>query len=487
VKRFTIFLVAIFLLCLGVSCNKNAANLITVPTNTLLPSLIPTASLTPVHLTATAAPSSAKDGPSSTPTPFNTSEEIVADCPGKSLSPEECINVGKHNYFALDTLTNSDGTTNCEIDNSTSNINFVFDGKANLTMDSGEGVVKKFSRSAKNSYSRSWLNSPDNFYLWNTTLTFNEYGFEEEIGVFHAKDNALLCKWHTIYTLTSANPIVLTATRAAYTMPWLGMQYSPDKWQVEKVENNPLIQGLLTHLTIPDCQVTVIAVVPTFTINWLSSNRGQGPSNQETFYWSNIQETTTNRLTLNLVTSENRNKERIVYYEVFDKTGFFGSDKFRLGYFLFSQGPNVETCRKAFSDVLLTLQIAQWPTLPVAQGTETLKAMNLPTPYVPSTLDRHDPVSVLNTYLYAWKQGDNATQISLFDQKSRQKIQEPVDSLDVVEIQPTRILHQSSTRHGYRVYVEITLNGKKDIPSFTYTLIWSAEHDSWLITEYAVG
>jgi hypothetical protein len=151
------------------------------------------------------------------------------------------------------------------------------------------------------------------------------------------------------------------------TMTWLGMQYPTDTWHAETVEENFLFYGLLTHVTLPHCQIMILAEPPTFILDKVPEF-----TSYESRKWqdSSSEEKTTDRLKAYLVTvKDEAGQEQLVYYEVLDKTGFFGYDDYRLGYFLVSRSsPDPLSCATAFWDVLITLQVDQWTPLPVGQG-----------------------------------------------------------------------------------------------------------------------
>ena len=172
------------------------------------------------------------------------------------------------------------------------------------------------------------------------------------------------------FAVASATPTSIPTTpvpTAVPTMTWLGMQYSTDSWHAETVEENFLFYGLLTHLALPHCQIMVLAESPTFILARMPEF-----TSYESRNWlePTSQQKTTNRLMVNLLTvKDGADQEQLVYYEVFDKTGFFGHDTYRLGYFLVSRSsPAPISCGEAFWDVLITLQVDQWIPLPVGQG-----------------------------------------------------------------------------------------------------------------------
>ena len=167
-----------------------------------------------------------------------------------------------------------------------------------------------------------------------------------------------------ILTETTA-PVVMTETKTPpATMTWFGMQYSPETWHAETVDDNRLLHGLLTHLSIPHCQVMALTYDPIYIANYLPVQ----PQATPYYHEKTGSVTTTNNLKIILMTADNGTKNKLVYYEVHDNKAGLSYFKSLLGYFLFNQGQNVETCRKAFLKVLVTLQTEQWPGFQVIAG-----------------------------------------------------------------------------------------------------------------------
>lgn len=153
------------------------------------------------------------------------------------------------------------------------------------------------------------------------------------------------------------------------TLTWFGMQYSADDWHAEPIADNFLIHGVLTHQTLPECQAILTASNPLYTVDQLPHLIPRQPVD-----WPmdmiTTEETITDHLLINLVIAKDEaDQELITYYDVTDTSGFFGYDRFRLGYFLMGQSPDPEACRAAFLEVLKTLDASDWtPLLGVDQG-----------------------------------------------------------------------------------------------------------------------
>jgi hypothetical protein len=169
----------------------------------------------------------------------------------------------------------------------------------------------------------------------------------------------------------AATAVPETETSIPTTVPtlnWLGMQYSADSWQAEPVADNFLVHGMFTHLTLPDCQAILLASDPIYVVDKLPYLIPDLPED----WLTNTQtaDESTDHLMIHLVTvKDEANEELLSYYDVSDKTGFFGYDLYRLGYFLMGRSPDPEPCQAAFWEVLITLQVSDWTRLPgVDQG-----------------------------------------------------------------------------------------------------------------------
>ena len=163
----------------------------------------------------------------------------------------------------------------------------------------------------------------------------------------------------------AATAVPETETSIPATVPtvnWLGMQYSADSWQAEPVADNFLVHGMLTHRTLPDCQAILLATDPVYIVDQLPYLIPDLPEDWSTNMHSDQE--ITDRLFINLViVKDEAGQELLSYYDVSDKTGFFGYDQYRLGYFLMGRSPDPEPCRAGFLDVLITLQVSDWKRL----------------------------------------------------------------------------------------------------------------------------
>lgn len=169
----------------------------------------------------------------------------------------------------------------------------------------------------------------------------------------------------TSSTATSLPPTVVATTPTMLT--WFGMQYLSDTWRAETVEENFLFYGLLTHLGLPHCQVMLLAEDPMFILDKAPEFTSYKSRN---WLVASSEEKATDFLRADLwIVKDDAGLTQLVYYEAYDKTGFFGHDDYRLGFFLVGQSsPDPVACAAAFWDVLTTLQVDQWTPLPVGQG-----------------------------------------------------------------------------------------------------------------------
>jgi hypothetical protein len=139
----------------------------------------------------------------------------------------------------------------------------------------------------------------------------------------------------------------------------------------------------------------------------------------------------------------------------------------------------VKVIRKVIILLSLTIALISCNTLPPTYA-----------PPISSTLDRHNPESVLRAYFDAWKQSDWPLQVSLMGVKYVQMTPEPVDSISILNIQP--LPSSSKTDQTYNVTFEIKVKGQgismqSGQYSWSYYLTWDAKRDSWLITNYGAG
>jgi hypothetical protein len=106
-----------------------------------------------------------------------------------------------------------------------------------------------------------------------------------------------------------------------------------------------------------------------------------------------------------------------------------------------------------------------------------------------ATIDRRKPEAVLRGYFDAWGRNDWPSQASFMDEKYARMVPEPVDSLQIADLQ---ILSSSAAQITYRVVFDIHVKGlgvsmHTGRYDWTYTLSWDSGRSVWLITNYGAG
>jgi hypothetical protein len=140
-----------------------------------------------------------------------------------------------------------------------------------------------------------------------------------------------------------------------------------------------------------------------------------------------------------------------------------------------------DSLRRVFMNFLFPL-VASLALLVCAGCTNTSKAA--------APVDRHNPESVLRAYFEAWARSDWSNQASFMDEKYAQMVPEPVDSIRVIEIQPSA--STSLYERTYQVVFEIKVKGQgvslqSGRYDWSYYLAWEAQRGTWLITNYGAG
>jgi hypothetical protein len=103
-------------------------------------------------------------------------------------------------------------------------------------------------------------------------------------------------------------------------------------------------------------------------------------------------------------------------------------------------------------------------------------------------VDRHDPESVIRAYFDALLRSDSSALASVLSSKfGRNFIFESVESIEILEIE--LISDVSPTERVYSVLHDIQWKNREDNnPSrWKFHLIWDADRDSWIITNYGNG
>jgi hypothetical protein len=111
-----------------------------------------------------------------------------------------------------------------------------------------------------------------------------------------------------------------------------------------------------------------------------------------------------------------------------------------------------------------------------------------PIPTFTFPVDRHDPESVIRAYFDALLRSDSSALASVLSSKfGLNFIFESVESIEILEIE--LISDVSPTERVYSVLHDIQWKNREDTnPSrWKFHLIWDADRDSWIITNYGNG
>lgn len=106
-----------------------------------------------------------------------------------------------------------------------------------------------------------------------------------------------------------------------------------------------------------------------------------------------------------------------------------------------------------------------------------------------TSVDRHDPESVLRAYFSAWQNGDWEAEKSFMADMYAHMIDEPVRSLSIVDL---RLAESSSTHCMYYVTFDFVPKGElismeSGRYNWSYDLDWDGQRQSWIITNYGEG
>jgi len=150
------------------------------------------------------------------------------------------------------------------------------------------------------------------------------------------------------------------------------------------------------------------------------------------------------------------------------------------------------------TEMITTVVVAVTPTFTetaLATATAPLTPTPFSTPFPPTQVpfftfpvDRHDPESVIRAYFDAWARSDSSAMASVLSSKFGQNFMfEPLDSMEVLEIE--LISDASPTERIYSVLYDAQWKDQPDTnpTRWKFHLIWDANRDSWIITNYGYG
>lgn len=188
--------------------------------------------------------------PIDTPVPTSTSTAsappptaLPAECSEFNLTPEECINVGTHEYSTSTQILFDQTGQSCFVDDSNITVSFKFSADGRLHyIDSYETEVE-FARKGQNQYTGGYV-QPDGKFEWKNTITFTDAGFTEEANSYDLEKNEPLCTfiWEQKFITqpaaeTQPLPIGGTATLMSSHISPLGVSFAyPDRWLVSELE-----------------------------------------------------------------------------------------------------------------------------------------------------------------------------------------------------------------------------------------------------------
>jgi len=142
-------------------------------------------------------------------------------------------------------------------------------------------------------------------------------------------------------------------------LAWLGMQLPLDTWQVGDhpwgAEMNRY--AVLAHRSLDSCRMSLVAVDPYF-------RAGQPPDWHRSAAHAETEAVRVDEVRY----SDPDGSPIMAFFEIADISGRQVTYPRRLGYFLLETAAPSEACMDAIRDVLPTLDPAEFPELPVAQG-----------------------------------------------------------------------------------------------------------------------
>jgi hypothetical protein len=138
---------------------------------------------------------------------------------------------------------------------------------------------------------------------------------------------------------------------------WFGVPLPLETWRVAPLEHSAEHLGMIEHRTLPGCRVTLMTRDPLLLTPGLRGREVDAEG--ETLPQLDVQ-----RLTVR----DETGAVRLVYYDVYDRTGSRGVSAYRLAYFLVESEDDPATCGAAFLDLLRAVDPVYFPDLRVAQG-----------------------------------------------------------------------------------------------------------------------
>jgi len=138
---------------------------------------------------------------------------------------------------------------------------------------------------------------------------------------------------------------------------WFGLVLPTETWHVQLSPYAENCVSTIVHQQLDDCQVTLMTRAPSYP----------------TYYppdwgWSSDTEVLSQLEIQRLMIRDDADELRLLAYDVYDRTGSRGFSLYRLAYFSVESEDQLEACGTAFHELLVTLDPACFPDLPIAQG-----------------------------------------------------------------------------------------------------------------------
>lgn len=136
-------------------------------------------------------------------------------------------------------------------------------------------------------------------------------------------------------------------------LDWFGFQAPITTWAAGNTPTDQYHMGSIQHTALEGCQVTIMTADPLFLAGypegWIAE-------------YEKLEATNLNISRCKV--TDNTGDIKMMNYEIFNKD----NPLYRMAYFQLDGGKNPDQCATAFQDLLNTLDPADMPELPVAQG-----------------------------------------------------------------------------------------------------------------------
>lgn len=157
------------------------------------------------------------------------------------------------------------------------------------------------------------------------------------------------------FFLSACGPVTPIARE---TVEWMGMQVPVDDWQVKEFPGALYQTGVMSHQVFGGCVAHFVNSDPVFTGGYEAD-------------WDATTTEKFNAAALDIVlvrVKDVSGNARDTFFDVYDLSGLSGHERTRLSYVVVDLGDSPSECIDAVRSVLLTIDPAKFPDLPVAQG-----------------------------------------------------------------------------------------------------------------------